>query len=266
MVKIMKKMNLFGASLLALTFAFSVNAKEVDTNIGVVQAMDKITGRVSTIEIPVGGEVSFADFDIKLKSCKTTPPEEAPENFAFINIIENLKDDKVDEVFNGWMVSSSPALHEVQHPVYDVWLIKCIDGDLSKFDKKEDLIEETSDVSKRVVPEKVNSVKQIKGDVKLETKPIKKDIKIEKEVKVIEDKVEVKTPSVVETVKLKNPVQKLEEQVIYKGSNSAKDDVVIEVVDEVVYKAPEKIEVIAKSVENDKASEIVYGIKKDKAD
>ena len=28
------------------------------------------------------------------------------------------------------MFSSSPALNAVEHPIYDVWLLKCYDGDL----------------------------------------------------------------------------------------------------------------------------------------
>ncbi|MDA9108006.1 DUF2155 domain-containing protein [Candidatus Pelagibacter sp.] len=28
-------------------------------------------------------------------------------------------------VFNGWMFSSSPSITPFDHPVYDVWLIKC---------------------------------------------------------------------------------------------------------------------------------------------
>jgi hypothetical protein len=28
-------------------------------------------------------------------------------------------------VFRGWMFASSPGLHPVEHPLYDVWLIAC---------------------------------------------------------------------------------------------------------------------------------------------
>lgn len=34
-------------------------------------------------------------------------------------------------IFKGWMLSSSPALNAIEHPVYDVWLLKCIDTDIS---------------------------------------------------------------------------------------------------------------------------------------
>ena len=28
-------------------------------------------------------------------------------------------------VFNGWMFSSSPSITPFDHPVYDIWLVKC---------------------------------------------------------------------------------------------------------------------------------------------
>ncbi|MDB2652928.1 DUF2155 domain-containing protein [Candidatus Pelagibacter bacterium] len=28
-------------------------------------------------------------------------------------------------MFNGWMFSSSPSITPFDHPVYDVWLVKC---------------------------------------------------------------------------------------------------------------------------------------------
>lgn len=105
-----------------------VNAKEIDTNMARMQAMDKITGRVSVIDVPVNGEVIFESFSINVRACKTRPPEEAPENFAFVDVVDQLNEKSSVNVFKGWMLSSSPALNAVEHPIYDVWLIKCIDG------------------------------------------------------------------------------------------------------------------------------------------
>jgi hypothetical protein len=261
MVKDMKKTYLFGVSLAILFFSFNVNAKEIDTNMGVVQAMDKITGRVSTIEIPVGGEVSFGDFEIKLKSCKTTPPEEAPENFAFINIIENLTGGKTEEIFNGWMISSSPALHEVQHPVYDVWLIKCMDGDLSKFERKEEEKElpEQIDVKKEEIKiEEVKPAEQKEKDNKVEVKPVTEEIK---EVKV-EAKSEVATED--KPIELKEVIE-AEEQVVYSGT--AKEESLKEEEKDVVYQSPQKVEVITVVDETtNTTSEVVYGVKEKKAE
>ncbi len=100
---------------------------EISTNTAVMQAMDKITGQVSLIEVPVNQEVGFGTFSILVRECKTRTPEETPENFAFVDVVDNTISHGSINIFKGWMLSSSPALNPVAHPIYDVWLIKCVD-------------------------------------------------------------------------------------------------------------------------------------------
>ena len=107
-------------------------AKEIQTNMARMQAMDKVTGRVSEIDVPVNGETVFGSFSIVVRYCATRSPEETPENFAFVDVVDNYKTENPVNVFKGWMMSSSPALNAVEHPIYDVWLLNCYDGDTSK--------------------------------------------------------------------------------------------------------------------------------------
>lgn len=118
-------------------------AYQLEMNTAQLQAMDKITGRVSEIEVPVNGEVKFGSFSIVVRSCKATPPEETPENYAFVDVADTTKDGKLYNIFKGWMMSSSPALNAVEHPIYDVWLLKCINKnvDKSKLLSQESLLE-----------------------------------------------------------------------------------------------------------------------------
>lgn len=104
-----------------------------------MQAMDKITGRVSVINVPVGGMVEFGSLSIVVRSCKTRPAEEAPDNFAFADITDKTLKGEEFNIFKGWMISSSPATHAVEHPIYDVWLLQCTD---EKIDDKLLLSEE----------------------------------------------------------------------------------------------------------------------------
>ena len=30
------------------------------------------------------------------------------------------------DMFSGWMLASSPALNALEHPRYDVWVVRCI--------------------------------------------------------------------------------------------------------------------------------------------
>ena len=129
------KIKLVSYILAALVFPLlSAQASEaISKNNAKMQAMDKITGRVSVINVPVGGAVEFGSLSIVVRSCKTRPAEEAPDNFAFADITDKTLQGEEFNIFKGWMISSSPATHAVEHPIYDVWLLQCTD---EKIDEK----------------------------------------------------------------------------------------------------------------------------------
>ena len=79
---------LSGIALSALTYVGSASGAEIDMNMAQMQAMDKITGKVSLIEVPVNGIAQFGSFSILVRACKTTPPEDTPENFAFVDVVD----------------------------------------------------------------------------------------------------------------------------------------------------------------------------------
>lgn len=118
-----------GLSILYSGILTAANAAEIPMNTAQMQAMDKITGRVSVIEIPVNTEVKFGSFSIVVRECKTRPPEETPENFAFVDVVDVTSGKENMNIFKGWMISSSPALNAIEHPVYDVWLLKCYNSE-----------------------------------------------------------------------------------------------------------------------------------------
>ena len=131
---------LFGIVLaVAVSFSFACKATGIDKNTAKMQAMDKITGRVSVIYVPVGGAVNFGSLSIAVRSCKTRPEEETPDNFVFADVADKTLQGEDVNIFRGWMISSSPATNAVEHPIYDVWLLKCLD---KKVDEKLLLTEE----------------------------------------------------------------------------------------------------------------------------
>lgn len=122
-----KTISLLSCTALSLSLLIgNAAAKGIKTNNAHMQAMDKITGKVSEIDIPVNGEVKFGSFSIVVRNCTTNPPEETPENAAFVDVVDNYDTDKPVNIFRGWMFSSSPALNAIEHPIYDVWLLNCI--------------------------------------------------------------------------------------------------------------------------------------------
>lgn len=132
METVKKNKLLLETALCCSLLAFNAAAKEIDTNTAQMQAMDKITGKVSLIEVPVNGNVQFGSFSIVVRACKTRPPEETPENFAFVDVVDDYNSAKPVNIFRGWMMSSTPALNPVEHPIYDVWLLKCTDRQVDK--------------------------------------------------------------------------------------------------------------------------------------
>lgn len=99
----------------------------VDFPVVKLQSLDKITARTMTFEAKVGSTVKFGPLYIKIQSCRKAPPTDQPESASFLQIWEVTPDDKAKWVFSGWMFASSPALSPMDHPIYDVWVIDCID-------------------------------------------------------------------------------------------------------------------------------------------
>jgi hypothetical protein len=100
----------------------------IDQPIIVLQGLDKITARVSRFEVPVGQTIEFGTLDITIRACRTTAPEETPENAAFLQITDEPPGEARRTVFSGWMFSSSPAVSALDHAVYDVWVVRCAES------------------------------------------------------------------------------------------------------------------------------------------
>ena len=97
----------------------------IESEIAVLQGMDKITARISTFEVPVDGLVRFGTLEIIARRCRKQPPEEPPESAAYLEIEDVKPGEPPERIFRGWMFASSPALSALEHPVYDVWVIDC---------------------------------------------------------------------------------------------------------------------------------------------
>lgn len=150
------------SSLLLLSpVAFANNYS--DTNTARMQAMDKITGRVNEIDIPINSEVKFGSFSIVVRRCVSSSPEETPENIAFVDIADTYNTQTPTNIFKGWMLSSSPALNAVEHPIYDVWLLKCINKNTNniKLLSSEELLQRDNLPSTQIVSQTLNSSPQI---------------------------------------------------------------------------------------------------------
>ena len=111
----MGKKNNFVKIIVIASLLFYTNsvawAENVSMNTARMQALDKVTGQMKVIDVPVDGMVEFGSFSIVVRNCQSTPPEETPEDYAFVDVADKNKEGAIFNIFKGWMVSSSPSLN-----------------------------------------------------------------------------------------------------------------------------------------------------------
>ena len=91
-----------------------------------IKILDKVSSKNSKLEIEIGKEKKFKNLLIKALKCKNSEFDDNPEITAYLQV-KDISDKSNDEVFvfNGSTFSSSPSIRPFDHPVYDIWLIKC---------------------------------------------------------------------------------------------------------------------------------------------
>jgi hypothetical protein len=116
---------LAAAPLTALIIAAPAVAATISNSVALFAALDKVTGRVSPLEIKMGQTMTFGALRVTPRACYTNPPTEVPQTAAFIEVDELLLDGSARRIFTGWTFAESPGLHAVEHPTFDVWLTSC---------------------------------------------------------------------------------------------------------------------------------------------
>lgn len=100
-------------------------AQRVDNSVAVFAALDKVTAKISRLEVPLNQTASFGSLRVTPRACYTRQPTEPPKTTTFVEIDEMQLDGKEKRIFSGWMFADSPGLNAVEHPVFDVWLTEC---------------------------------------------------------------------------------------------------------------------------------------------
>lgn len=91
----------------------------------VFYGLDKISGQVYVFQVPMDDTYQFGSLQVTPKVCYTSAENEPSRTDAFVEVKATTLDQKIQEIFSGWMFSNSPGLNAVDHPVYDVWLKDC---------------------------------------------------------------------------------------------------------------------------------------------
>ena len=104
----------------------SSSSSDLEGSITEIKVLDKISSKNILVKLKNGDETRHKDLTIKSMKCKNSEFDDNPEITAYIQVKDLSKKNKDDVfVFNGWMFSSSPSIAPFDHPVYDIWLVKC---------------------------------------------------------------------------------------------------------------------------------------------
>ncbi len=91
----------------------------------ILQGLNKVTGKTSKLEGPVGTLMTFGNLQIVARRCWKSDPFDRPENAVLLDISETRQGEAPRQTFLGWMFSSNPGLSGLEHPVYDITLLAC---------------------------------------------------------------------------------------------------------------------------------------------
>lgn len=117
---------LFLAGMLALALpAFAQAQGWVERRTAELQALDKVTARISVIRATLGQPLQFGTLTITLRACHARPPDEVPDAAAWLEITDSLSPPNSGPVFRGWLFAATPAVNMLEHPVYDLRVLNC---------------------------------------------------------------------------------------------------------------------------------------------
>lgn len=100
--------------------------------------LEKLRAQPTDITIKAGQQANFGSLTIAVKSCATRPPDLPQNSAAFLEITDsrgakpNPNPDAPAPtanapvvVFRGWILSNTPAVSQLEHPIYDLRLVAC---------------------------------------------------------------------------------------------------------------------------------------------
>ena len=87
-----------------------------------LKGLDKVSGEVVDLKVAIGETGEVGRLEVTATECRYPEDNLAGEGYAWLTIRDPGRE---TVLFDGWMVASSPALHALDHPRYDVWVIRC---------------------------------------------------------------------------------------------------------------------------------------------
>ncbi len=85
--------------------------------------LDKIRAQPSNVAVKVGDSTAFGSITVKVTSCVVRPPDQPADAAAYVDVTDNRQGG--GGVFHGWLLVKTPAVSQMEHPVYDLRLMGC---------------------------------------------------------------------------------------------------------------------------------------------
>ncbi len=109
--------------LIAFLAAFPALAQEMADAPGAqLRILDKLTGEVQDVTHGRGQSMTTGRLTVLLDSCRSPADNTTADADAHLTVMDAASP---DPVFTGWMLASAPALSALDHPRYDVWVLRC---------------------------------------------------------------------------------------------------------------------------------------------
>ncbi len=106
-----------------LAGALACQAEEVaDAPGAILRGLDKMSSQITDLSIMNGDTVTFGTLSVSVSDCRYPANDPAANAYAHVMI----SDATGATDFDGWMIASSPALSALDHPRYDVWVLRCM--------------------------------------------------------------------------------------------------------------------------------------------
>lgn len=106
-------------------FSFSLQSEPIEARFAEIQILDKITAKVKTYEILINQNLRVGSLNVEIYACFVNPPEKIPEDYVLLRIYDEMNKEDNQLIYQGWMISSSPASTPLEHSIYDLWLKDC---------------------------------------------------------------------------------------------------------------------------------------------
>ena len=103
----------------------AVYSETIEKKYALFKLLNKTTNKVSDKRILVNTVTEWETLKINVLYCASTPPKEIPEDYVLIDVYDFINQEKIN-IYKGWMISSEPDITPLENPIYDLWLVDCI--------------------------------------------------------------------------------------------------------------------------------------------